>query len=87
VVSCRDYQTESRRLEIVLWGYTHSQQEIDEATAKLGSSPLGKGRFTILDSKVSPAEKEIEGKNYGKIDWLKFRLDLTPPAARARKTR
>ncbi|MGA2273761.1 MAG: hypothetical protein ABSH00_09410 [Bryobacteraceae bacterium] len=82
VLTCEDYELESRRLEIVLWGYTHSQQEIDEALAKLGTSPLGRGKLTILESKVSPAEHDIQGKNYGKIDWLKFRLDITFPAAR-----
>lgn len=86
VVSCDDYQTESRRLNIVLWPYTYSRQEVDEATAKLGTSPLGKAKFTILDSRVSPAEKDIEGKNFGKIDWLRFKLDISPPAVRGHKT-
>lgn len=86
VVTCEDYNIESHLLHIVLWDYGHSQQEREEAMAKLGTSPLGKAKFTILDSKVSPAERDIEGKNYGKIDWLKFRLDITPPAARGRKS-
>jgi hypothetical protein len=86
VVTCEDYKIESHRLEIVLWSYSYTQQERDEALAKLGTSPLGKGKLTILDSKISPAEREIGGKNYGQIDWLKFRLDITPPAARRRKS-
>jgi hypothetical protein len=86
VVTCGDYKVERQRLETVLWPYGYSQKEADEALAKLGTSPLGKGKFTILDSKISPAEKAIDGKNFGKIDWLKFRLDITPPAAPGRKS-
>ena len=86
VVTCEDYQIERHRLEIVMWPYTYSTEEADAALAKLGTSPLGKAKFTILNSKVSPAERDIGGKNYGQIDWLKFRLDITLPSARTPKT-
>ena len=76
VTKCADYKQESQRLEIVLWPYNHSQQEVDGALAKLGTSALGKARFTILSAKVSPADQAIEGKNYGGIVFLKFRLDV-----------
>jgi hypothetical protein len=69
------------RLQIVLWPYNFSEHELDNARAKLGTSVLGKGRLTILKAKVSQAEHDIEGKNYGKIDWLKFRLNITSPSA------
>jgi hypothetical protein len=84
VVTCEDYKIESRWLEIVLG--TLSERERAETMPKLGTSPLGKATFTILDSKISPARREIGGKNYGNIDWLKFRLDITPPAAPGRKS-
>lgn len=84
VVTCEAYRIESHRLNIVL--YTLSQQERDETLPKLGTSPLGKAKFTILDSKVSPAKRDIGGKNYGNIDWLRFRLDIKPPTARERKS-
>jgi len=87
VVTCDDYKRESRRLDIVLWPYRYSQREQDDALAKLGSSPLGKGSLTILNSKTSPADQNIEGKNYGKIDALRFRLDITSPVARERQRR
>jgi hypothetical protein len=77
VQNCDDYKRESKRLEIVLWPYNHPKAVVDDATAKLGTSRLAEARFTIVDSKVSPAEKDIEGKNYGQIDWLKFKLDIT----------
>jgi hypothetical protein len=79
VTNCEDYRQEAHRLEIVLWPYNHSQQEADEALAKLGTSALGKARLTISSAKVSPADRAIEGKNYGRIDWLKFRLDVASP--------
>jgi hypothetical protein len=40
-----------------------------------------------LKSKVSLAELGIEGKDYDRIDWLKFRLDITPPVVRWGKSR
>jgi hypothetical protein len=82
VTTCADYKRESHRLNIVLWPYTYSQKVADEALAKLDTSPLGKARLTILKSKISLAEPDVEGKNYDKIDWIKFRLDITAPAAK-----
>lgn len=85
MVTCEDYKREAHRLEIVLWPYNYSRQDADEALAKLGTSPLGKARLTIVKSKVSRAEQDIEGKNYGKIDWLRFRLDIVSPPHRGGK--
>jgi len=82
VVACEDYKQESRRLKIVLWPYTHSQAETDEALALLGTSPLGKAKLTILNFKVSRTEQDIDGKNFGKIDGLKFKVELSPPQRR-----
>ncbi len=87
VLTCADYKSEGHRLDVVLWPYTYSKKEADAALANLGSSPLGKAIFTILNSKTSRAEQDIEGKNYGKIDWLTFRLDVTFPAQRSQKRR
>jgi hypothetical protein len=84
VTTCDDYKQEAKRLEIVMWPYNHTQQENNDALAKLATLASGKARLTILSAKVSPAEQEIAGKNYGRIDSLKFRLDVTPPAPRRR---
>ena len=86
VMTCDDFKRERHRLEIVLWPNSYSQREADEALAKLGSSPLGRATFSILDSKISRAENNIEGKNYGKIDWLRFRLDIAFQAAHWRRS-
>jgi hypothetical protein len=72
VVNCDDYKRERQWLDIVLWPYTHSQLEVDDATAKLGTSHLGKGRLKVVDSKIDP-------KGLGKIHWMKFEVDLTFP--------
>jgi hypothetical protein len=87
VTTCEDYKRESHRLNIVLWPYIYSQKEADDALAKLGTSPLGKAKLTILKSKVSPAQPGIEGKDYDRIGWLKFRLDITPPVVGGGKSR
>lgn len=42
VTNCKDSKTEFDRLQIVLWPYSFSKQEVREALAKLGSSPLGR---------------------------------------------
>jgi hypothetical protein len=79
VTNCDDYQQEAKRLEVVMWPYNHTQAETDDAMAELATLASGKARLTILASKVSPAEQEIAGKNYGRIDYLRFRLDVAPP--------
>ena len=79
VTNCDDYKQEAKRLEIVMWPYNHTQQETDDAMAKLATSVLGRARLTIVSAKVSPAEQPVEGKNYGRIDSIKFRLDIARP--------
>jgi hypothetical protein len=79
VTTCADYRRESQWVRTLLWPYSYSEKEVNEAQAKLGSSPLARGRFTIRGSKVSPAAEAIEGKNYGQIDWLRFDVEITFP--------
>jgi hypothetical protein len=52
VTNIGDYRIESGRLQIVLWPYTYKEREVSRASAKLGTSPLGKGRLWITDSKL-----------------------------------
>ncbi len=85
VTTCDDYRREIERLRIVLWPYTHSEKEVSQAQELLGTSPTGQGRFTILDSKVSRAAEEVEGKNYGQIDRLKFDVEITLPKNSVRR--
>ncbi len=78
VTNCVDYRTESGRLNIVLWPYTATQREYDEALAQLGSSPLGKGRLWITDSKISHAGDTPDNR-LGKIEWMKFSVEIRLP--------
>jgi len=78
VTNCADLSTESDRLNIVMWPYSATKQQYEEALAKLGSSPLGKGRLWITDAKVSHAEDTNQDKR-GKIEWLSFTVEIRLP--------
>ena len=80
VTNCADLQIESQRLEIVPWGYTRTQEQYDEALAKLGTSPLGHGRLWITDFSISHADDTGENHS-GKIEWMKFSVEIKLPAA------
>jgi hypothetical protein len=78
VTNCGDYRTESERLNIVLWGYTHTEEEYKQAVAELGSSPLGTGRFWITASKVTHA-LDTSDNRAGKIEWMQFAVEIKLP--------
>jgi hypothetical protein len=77
VRTCTD-KAEDARLNIVLWPYSYTESEADKARADLGTSPMGKLRLTILESKTSPLGQPVGGPDHGKIDWLSFRVDVWP---------
>jgi len=64
----------------IQWSYSYPDQEVKEAQEKFGSTASGKARFKILDSKVSAGGDIIEGRDLGKIDWVKFEVEITFPA-------
>lgn len=78
VVNCPAYRIESERLNIVMWPYTTTEQKAQEALAKLGSSPSGKGRLWITGSKISHADDTPDEKE-GKILSMKFSVEITLP--------
>lgn len=80
VLNCADYETESKRVELVLYGSNASKKDVDEAQAKLGSSPLGKGKLWIEDSKISPGHGTGAGKDLGAIHWIKFKVEIKFPS-------
>jgi hypothetical protein len=63
----------------LLWSYSYPDKEVKEAQEKFGSSASGTARFKILDSEVSAGGVIIEGKDLGKIDWVKFGVEITFP--------
>jgi hypothetical protein len=78
VSNCLDYRVESERLNIVLWGYSHTEREYNEALAKLGSSRLGTGRLWITAFKITHSGDTSED-NTGKIQWMRFAVEIKLP--------
>ena len=75
VTNCKDYQTEAARLDVVLWPNGAESRIVDEAMAKLGTSPMGEGRMWITESHASHAG----GDKQGKIEWMKFSVEIKLP--------
>ena len=86
-LNCSDSKTEHKRVERVLWPYTYSQQDVDEALAKLGSSPLGSGRLWIKRYRITPGKKTEAGTDLGAIHWIKFKVEIKFPARAGQKTK
>ena len=84
VVNCADYETERRRVELVMYSSNASKEEVEEARAKLGSSPLGKGWLWIVDSRITPGHDGGTCRELGAIHWIKFKVEIKfpPPAPR-----
>lgn len=80
VLNCADYETESKRVNLAIYPSTASKQEVNDALAKLGSSPLGKGRLWIEDSKITPGHESGDANDLGAIHWIKFRVEIKFPA-------
>jgi hypothetical protein len=79
VVNCADYETERRRVELVMYSSNASKEEVEEARAKLGSSPLGKGWLWIVDSRITPGHEGGTGQELGAIHWIKFKVEIKFP--------
>jgi hypothetical protein len=56
-----------------------SEKASANAMAKLGTSAMGSGKLTILDSKVSKSGKDEAGNDLLQVDWLKFQVDIVLP--------
>ena len=75
VLDCAGYAAEEQRVKILLWPAAATEAAVKEAQDKLGTSPLGKGRVHIRDSRVTAPQ----GANPGSIDWLSFEVELQLP--------
>ncbi len=78
VTNCKDYRIESKRLEVVMWPYSYTEQESNKALDELGSSPLGIGRLWITDSRISHSSDTPDNK-CGKIEWMRFTVEIRLP--------
>ncbi|HXJ92274.1 MAG TPA: hypothetical protein VMT20_05275 [Terriglobia bacterium] len=79
VLNCDDFKVERKRVNLVLWSYTYPKSEVDQALAKLGSSPSGTGRLWIEDYKITPGKRTADGVDLGEIHWIKFRVEIRFP--------
>jgi hypothetical protein len=79
VLNCRDYLREYEWVSRLLWSYSYSEKQLQEAGAKLGSSSLGTGNLRILKSRVTPSETPATGNNLGAIDWIRFVVEISLP--------
>jgi hypothetical protein len=87
VLNCTDLKTERERVGRVLWPYTYTKQDVDEALAKLGSSPTGKGWLWIKDYRITPGDKSSAGLDLGSIHWIKFKVEIKFPEGLRQQTR
>ena len=87
VLNCADFKTESRRVDLAIYPSTASKQEVDDAIAKLGSSPLGKGRLWIKRYRITPGRKSEAGVDLGAIHWIKFKVEIKIPAGAGQQTK
>ncbi|MBI1896725.1 MAG: hypothetical protein HYS04_09370 [Acidobacteria bacterium] len=76
VLNCTDYRQEYKWVERLLWPYKYDRGQLDEAEAKLGKSPLGTGKLTILEAKITEGAGE---QKLGRIEWLKFEVEMRLP--------
>lgn len=80
VLNAADCKREEARRTKLTWPSQYTQQEVQEAQDHFASSTSGTAVVRILDSKLSASGVQVEGKDYGKIDWVKFEVTVTFPA-------
>lgn len=79
VLTAEDCKREEDRRTKLTWPSQYTQKAVEEAQANFATSTAGRAVLKVLDSKVSPSGVLVEGKDYGKIDWLKFEVVVTFP--------
>ena len=68
---------EFQRASRLSWSYSYPEAEVQDAQNKFGTSAGGKAVLRIVQSKVSPSgDLTKEGKDLGKIDWIKFEVEI-----------
>ncbi len=70
-----DYQKASDALNKILWSYSYSEQEVNEATVIHDKLSKGHGNLTIRDLKLNNL---VAGKRAG-IESMKFDVELNFP--------
>ena len=75
VLNEADYRRAFDALQILLWPYSYSKQQIDAAEGAHAKVRKGRGKLMIRDLKLNVLEL---GKQAG-IDWMAFDVELTFP--------
>jgi hypothetical protein len=78
-MSCKIEHQLSNRL---VWPKDYPPEQVKLAEQRFGSLAGGKAVVKILQSKVSPSGDVVNGKDTGKIDWIKFEVEVSFPADR-----
>jgi hypothetical protein len=81
VASLREYDTASKALDVLLWPYMYSRDEVDAADKQLASVTTFAGTLSVVDGAVKLPDADHPG---GMIEWLAFRVQLCVPAAGSR---
>jgi hypothetical protein len=82
VLDRNEYKSAGDALDKTLWPGNYSDAEVDAAGKVLDELPKGEGELRIVNSRISEGKGDKES---GKIEWLKFAVDLKfPPAKEAR---
>jgi hypothetical protein len=79
VLNAEDCKREEDRRTKLTWPSQYTQKAVEEAQANFATSTAGRAVLKVLDSKISPSGVLVEGKDFGKIDWLKFEVVITFP--------
>src|SRR5262249_44587453 len=69
-----DFSKAATLRQMLLWPYTYSDKEIEEAEAKYGISASGRASLRVLQSKIS------DSGELGKIEWIKFEVTVKFPS-------
>jgi hypothetical protein len=67
---------EFERVTRLSWPKSYPEAEVREAQEQFGSSAGGKATVRIVQSKVSPSGELTDGRDLGKIDWIKFEVEI-----------
>jgi len=59
------------------WPKDYSPEQLKEAEDRFGRSAGGWAKMRIVQSKISPSGELVDGKDPGKIDWIKFDVEIT----------
>jgi hypothetical protein len=75
VLNDSEYEDALVALQKILWPYSYSEQQVQEATAKHDGLSKGNGELRILDLRLNNL---VSGRQAG-VDSMKFEVELTLP--------